>query len=858
MLTSKALVCVLGIFLAVCTTAQPKKTKKPGCKEVVKKLIERPPSFTRIPVRKSKSESRMYAKVKYECTNKAVLENGEKWTVRQCKNGTLLGKKPVCKPISCGQPDPVAHANFTGNSFIAGSKIYYECQPGYRMQGRRYRRCRRNGRWSRKPRCELITCPVGDSLKLTNGIINTTDERFRNGTLLLFECNEGYDLIGPDIMICLENGWTPLPRRRPYCRKISCPDPGRPDNGRRIGNNFAIGKHVTFACQSGLILRGSRVRTCQSNRMWSGSVAVCDDGASDCPDPGVPVSGFKKGNRYNFGAEVEFSCRPGFVLVGSAKRRCQANGKWTGSEAKCMADFEYMIKDVNSTAYQLKRNIDTMLEYTCSGMNSTCNLTEVDMRARAIELNEAGGLDVVFVFDASSSIKMDDFRLGLDFSIELVKLLGTSWKPGGTHVAAITYGTESHLEFNLGDAGALTAKSVIAKIGKIKRSGGGTASRLALDTTIRQVVPFTREGSQKALFFITDGHSNIGGSPRKAAKILKDKGFQIYAIGVGKKVRRRELMEIASEPEDEYVISVRKYKQLLSAVKKAVHIKIDYSPCGESQTNLRARIVGGNEAGHGTWPWQVGIYRFDHSGNQMQICGGALINREWVLTAAHCFYKTNPITKRREKDIVFPEGYVLKVGDNHLLIKEPTQQDLVGKDIILHPNYKDAPDFENDIALVRLSEAVKLGPFVRTVCLPKKGENLLEPKKYGVVPGWGVIEELKVGQRLNKNTKRAKVLRHSAFEIQPNDVCDRSTRHNFNATVTFCAGDGKGGNDTCHGDSGGSFVREFRREGKYRWVSAGIVSWGEGCGQKDKYGFYTRVEPYVHWIIKTAIPKGDK
>ena len=69
-----------------------------------------------------------------------------------------------------------------------------------------------------------------------------------------------------------------------------------------------------------------------------------------------------------------------------------------------------------------------MLEYTCSGVNSTCNLTAVDMRARAINPNHAGGLDLIFVFDASSSIKKTDFQLGLRFAQKLVKLLGSTWK----------------------------------------------------------------------------------------------------------------------------------------------------------------------------------------------------------------------------------------------------------------------------------------------------------------------------------------------------------------------------------------------------------------------------------------------
>lgn len=146
-------------------------------------------------------------------------------------------------------------------------------------------------------------------------------------------------------------------------------------------------------------------------------------------------------------------------------------------------------------------------------------------------------------------------------------------------MAALTYGTNANIEFNLGDASVNSAKKAMEKIGKIRRAGGGTASRPALDLVRKEIVPFTRKGSQKVLFFITDGHSNIGGSPRKAAKYLRDeKEFEIYAIGVGKKVKRRELMEIATEPEDEHVISVRKYKELLHAVKQVVDIRIGRFP----------------------------------------------------------------------------------------------------------------------------------------------------------------------------------------------------------------------------------------------------------------------------------------
>lgn len=87
-----------------------------------------------------------------------------------------------------------------------------------------------------------------------------------------------------------------------------------------------------------------------------------------------------------------------------------------------------MTRNSRNTATILKQNIDRMLEYTCSGINSTCNMTNMDLRARAINPKHAGGLDIVFVFDASSSINKEDFKLGIRFAQELVNQLGATWK----------------------------------------------------------------------------------------------------------------------------------------------------------------------------------------------------------------------------------------------------------------------------------------------------------------------------------------------------------------------------------------------------------------------------------------------
>ena len=154
-------------------------------------------------------------------------------------------------------------------------------------------------------------------------------------------------------------------------------------------------------------------------------------------------------------------------------------------------------------------------------------------------------------------------------------------------------------------------------------------------------------------------------------------------------------------------------------------------------------------------------------------------------------------------------------------------------------------------------KGVKLGPFVRTVCLPKQNEKLLKPGNVGFVAGWGSTQVLQLGQDPSRANSRSKILLQSAFRVQNNTICDAKTGFHFNSNVTFCAGDGKGGNDTCKGDSGGSFVRIVLRDGKFRWVSGGLVSWGEGCGLEGKYGYYTRVAPFANWI-QTTMEENDK
>ena len=82
------------------------------------------------------------------------------------------------------------------------------------------------------------------------------------------------------------------------------------------------------------------------------------------------------------------------------------------------------------------------------------------------------------------------------------------------------------------------------------------------------------------------------------------------------------------------------------------------------------------------------------------------------------------------------------------LQKGESELKIGAENIHIHPNFMHAT-YDNDIALIKLRTEVKLGKFVRTVCLPQKQEgDLAIPRKYGLVTGWGATKALKIGQVL--------------------------------------------------------------------------------------------------------------
>ncbi|XP_076025192.1 coagulation factor VII [Genypterus blacodes] len=232
------------------------------------------------------------------------------------------------------------------------------------------------------------------------------------------------------------------------------------------------------------------------------------------------------------------------------------------------------------------------------------------------------------------------------------------------------------------------------------------------------------------------------------------------------------------------------------------------------------RIVGGLLQKRGGSPWQVLVRRSDGYG----FCGGTLVSERWVISAAHCFQDTAP--------------HHVSIGDYDKQRPDPGEQIRKVQKVVFHPHFH-AFTFDSDIALLYLAKPVAWSPTVIAACLPDAhlAKYLLKEDNRGMVTGWGAMQYLGHSSRF---------LRKVVLPVVKQRDCMSSTDQVITDNM-FCAGYLEASIDACSGDSGGPFVVNYRGT----WFLTGVVSWGERCAAKGKYGVYTRLGNYLGWIRDT-------
>lgn len=225
------------------------------------------------------------------------------------------------------------------------------------------------------------------------------------------------------------------------------------------------------------------------------------------------------------------------------------------------------------------------------------------------------------------------------------------------------------------------------------------------------------------------------------------------------------------------------------------------------------RIVGGEEAEPGAWPWVAALTFRTSSGRLFQYCGGTLIRPSWILTAAHCEVEIGDLVVLGRHDLTTSAGEAIAV------------------DRVLTRRDYDPETNDNDAALVHLERPSTATPAV----LVNREEQSSRPGDTATVMGWGVLE---FGAPVTSKT-----LQQVELPLVSLEECRRA----YGASITgnmICAGEPEGGVDSCQGDSGGPLVVNHRGV----WEQTGIVSFGEGCALPDRPGVYTRVSRYLNWV----------
>ncbi|XP_069602506.1 complement factor B-like [Ranitomeya imitator] len=673
---------------------------------------------------------------------------------------------------------------------------------------------------------------------------------------------------------CLYTGRWSDENVKAQCRDVQCPRPLIFENGDFYPwkVKYLVGDVLRFECWGGYQIFGHGNSTCQANGKWSGENAKCDNQEGDCPNPGVPIGGTKVGSSYKIGDKVTYKCQMGLQMFGSKERVCVENKRWSGAEPSCR--YWYTFDTPEEVAETFSSSLSETIE--------SSDLDKVEGEAdRKIRVQKGGLVNIFIILDTSRSVGPRSFETAKEISeVFIEKISSFDFTP---RYAVISYASYVKPIVLLSDDDSTDPDAVIEKIKAFKYAAHGahtgTNTRGGLKEAFQMLSldymtdPKKFQETRNVILLMTDGKYNMGGNPivemkriREILNITKDRNredfLDVYVFGIGKDINENGINDIASKKDAEkHVFKMENVNDM----KRAFDVMLDDTEvlhmCGLSKERLSDdEGLGPNEDLEEMFPWIAKI-TITRPGSQ-ETCKGSIVSKSFVLTAAHCFR----LDELLHTVSVRVGGKVYKAKELH----HHSDYNPLGK--------KDKgveKSLDYDMALIELDTKIEFSSKIRPICLPcttgaswalkQRGKSVTCSDHEKTLLSSELVKAMFVAEETDRALERKDVIikrgskrlacladtkKLETFKDIP-DIKDIVT-DNF-----LCTGgvDPQVDPQTCKGDGGGPLIVPY----KQRYFQVGIISWGtmNSCKGPKRYpgpvpmlsrDFHTDVFHMMDWL----------
>ncbi|RZF43066.1 hypothetical protein LSTR_LSTR001244 [Laodelphax striatellus] len=245
-----------------------------------------------------------------------------------------------------------------------------------------------------------------------------------------------------------------------------------------------------------------------------------------------------------------------------------------------------------------------------------------------------------------------------------------------------------------------------------------------------------------------------------------------------------------------------------------------------SDSNVSNIIQGQDSTDQKQFPYQAALFlKRKNDKTHSSFCGGSLISRKVILTAAHCLEKI--------VEVAICLGCMNLKNDQ----EKGREMFVVGKSsMIIHKQWN-SRTLKNDIALIILPREAPLTDVIKPLKLPAGAQS-----RELISPLWRFPSSVS-GMNASGVSKK---LKYISTLVMRQDDCKKIylSKHKYNVETTQLCTDGSQGKSTCQGDSGGPLVIKSGNE----YVQIGIVSFGTRDCERREPSVYTRVNYFLPWI----------